>query len=244
MGKTQLALRYAEINNSRYRTIVHFNARSELDLINDIQRFYDFLIDKKDERLENTSTRNPNDKVDAVIKWFEEEDSWLLIYDNIDLGQFEDFEKYIPHNSLGHRIMISRVPQFGRFTRKFLELKAMEPSDAVPMLLERSAAKKSPNYPHKSCPERQIVSELGGMPGFIEAAAGLILKDRLSLDDYLRLLKNQRENMRLGHQGAFPGDATASLDLNLTSLKQNQKSMWLLSLFSFLDGAELSYDLL
>jgi NB-ARC domain-containing protein len=242
MGKTTLAVEYTEKYSTKYRTIKHFNARSELDLITGMERFFDFLIDKHDERLEHSANQNTTAKVDAVIKWFEEEPRWLLIYDNIDLSLFTDFARYIPQHSLGHRIMISRRPEIGRYTRKVMELKAMPPCQSVPMLLERSNAQKSPNHNEETSVERQIVTELGGMPGFIEAAAMLILQNEYSLQQYLQLLKNKKANMRVGNQGALPGDATASLELNLDSVRRQKSSMSLLCLFSFLDGTELSYE--
>ena len=243
IGKTQLALRYAYDNQDEYRTVKFFNARSEKDLKASIEKFFDYLISRKDERLLSTAGKDCKDKCAAVLKWFEDERKWLLVYDDADFDPAYDPSVYFPKHAYGHIILIGRGSKVKAYTESSMELHPLKRPDAIDMLLKRSTTSIQPptaNSKEIAQVAGEIVDELAGSPGFIEAAAKYILHAKPTLKEYLLMLRNQKQNKRLHSAKGLLGDAFASWELTLNKLKSEPKSMLLLKLFVFLDGANIS----
>ena len=240
MGKTQLVLHYAFVHNEEYRTLWLFNARSEKDLKASIERFFDHLIQKNDQRLLKTAGKNCKDKCSAVLKWFEEEKNSLMIYDDVDLEPPFDLRAYIPQHSAGHRILISRSPQVADYAERSLELREMTKVDAARMLMLRSDKALPESLTELPDIAVRITTELDRIPGFIEIAAKYILHHQVSLSEYLSILMNQKQNMRLASPKSVLGDVYASWEIALKALAPDGPSLLLLKLFVFLDGATIS----
>ncbi|KAF2271146.1 hypothetical protein CC78DRAFT_12869 [Lojkania enalia] len=238
MGKTQLSLRYAHAHLSRYRTIKRFNARTEQDLQSSIGSFFDYLIDKKDERFRSIADPNRKDKWNAVLQWFNQEPDFLLMYDYVGVEPAFDLDKYLPKSSSGHIILTSSSPNIGTFGI-MREIQKMNEEEAVEMLLVRS---KTPQYESQIEKERDalpIVYNLDYTPGLIEVAAKYILVNRISLKQYRERLEERKKNVELGLDRNIFDNEFDSLVLALRYLEQKPASMRLLKLFAFLDGSKI-----
>jgi hypothetical protein len=77
VGKSQLAIKFPEINRSTHDTIFFITASTEEGIMESYERLHELL------QLEQ---RTNNAKVDQVKRWFSQEgnDNWLLIFHNAD----------------------------------------------------------------------------------------------------------------------------------------------------------------
>src|SRR3954470_6764109 len=78
-GKSQVALEYCYRNKDNYRYIFWIDADTEETLQNsflDVARLLPGLA--------STKPTKPNDLVLYAIKWLQNNDDWLLVYDNLD----------------------------------------------------------------------------------------------------------------------------------------------------------------
>src|SRR4051812_47641876 len=97
MGKSQIALEYCYRNKDNYRYIFWVDAGTEETLQNsfaDVARLLNLPV------FSSTKSTTPDDLVLYPIKWLQNNDGWLLIYDNSDDGSFGDStdrkNKYFP----------------------------------------------------------------------------------------------------------------------------------------------------
>src|SRR4051812_7260410 len=85
MGKSQIALEYCYRNKDNYRSIFWIDADTEETLQNSFAGMARRLIFPV---LFSTKSKSPDDLVLHAITWLENNDGWLLVYDNFDDRSF------------------------------------------------------------------------------------------------------------------------------------------------------------
>lgn len=108
VGKTQLAIAYAESRSGSYSSVFWLNAMSEAALQNSFQSIASIIFDFQDPRLLESKHI-----VGHVHQWLSSssiDTRWLLIFDNYDDPTQFDINDYCPPASYGSIIVTTRQP--------------------------------------------------------------------------------------------------------------------------------------
>jgi hypothetical protein len=201
IGKTQTAVEYAYRYRDEYHDVLWVNAATRDTLITS---FLDLA------RRLNLSEKNEQDQnitVQAMKRWFEQHDHWLLIIDNADeLSIVYDF---LPRGGKGHILLTTRTQALGPLATK-IDLEKMEKEEGMLFLLRRAKvlATDTP-LSHASKIERaaakSIVKEMDGLPLALDQAGAYIEETNCGLSAYLDLYRTHRTDL-LRHRSDLPTD--------------------------------------
>src|SRR5271154_3766007 len=89
VGKTQVALEYVYTHRNNYDLVVWISAASETTLLSGFQE-----IAKKTNCISYDPTSAPSAVAQGVVEWLNRQESWLLVFDNLD--QIEVVDGYLP----------------------------------------------------------------------------------------------------------------------------------------------------
>jgi hypothetical protein len=161
---------------------------------------------------------------------------WLLIFDNAD--QPEDLSEVIPRGGPGHVLVTSRNHRWQSVVET-VQVDVFTPSESIEFLtrrirgaLDRDAAET-------------LAAELGYLPLALEQAAALQSETGMSIEEYLRLLKEQTVSiMDEGKSADYPLSMTAAWKLSVSTLAQYQpEAVDLLRCCAFLGPEAIPRDL-
>ena len=103
VGKTQIALQYAHIHQADYDFIWWINAENSLVLQNSVSAF--LTAQKALPKKANAETIRI-----AFLNYLKKHGNWLLIYDNAEYGEADDYETlkdYFPQNTSNGHVLLS-----------------------------------------------------------------------------------------------------------------------------------------
>ena len=129
IGKTQIALEYAYRHRQAYHAILWVQADTRDALISG---FTDLA------RLLNLPQKDEQDQaiiVEAVKRWLETHEQWLLILDNAD--DLTLLDEFLPRRSTGHILLTTRAQYVGTLAND-IEVKPMETAEGALLLLRRA----------------------------------------------------------------------------------------------------------
>jgi hypothetical protein len=107
IGKTQLAIAYANRHDNEYKSVFWLNAASEITLKDSLQLIAGSIFD-----IQDLSVLEGDKMRDSIHRWLSDQENtqWLMIFDNYDdPGQF-DIQSYYPFISQGAIIVTTRRP--------------------------------------------------------------------------------------------------------------------------------------
>ena len=107
IGKTQLAIAYAQRYRGSYESVFWLNAKSEATLQTSLRSIAGrFMESAQCEKLENEQICR------RVRRWLSETTNtqWLLIFDNYDDPGLFNIQNYYPHTVQGSIIITTRLP--------------------------------------------------------------------------------------------------------------------------------------
>ena len=191
IGKTQLAVEYAYRYRDDYSAV--FWARAEsIDLL-----VSDYLTIAALLKLPERNVQEQHTIVNAVLRWFDTHEGWLLILDNAD--QLEVTRAFIPSTSNGQVLLTTRAFSTGTVAGR-IELETMTTEEGILFLLRR-IKRIGGNTPLESVPEsvrsqaRAIVEAMDALPLALDQAGAYIEETRSSLSDYLKLYRARRQRL-------------------------------------------------
>ena len=183
IGKTQTALEYAYRYRKTYRFVLWARAESHLALRTDFVELASILD------LPEKTARNPDEAVQAVVRWLETNSDWLLIFDNADDPEL--VKNFLPFAPKGHILLTSRAQVFHSLgIKSSIEMNEMTPQDAVEFLFKRTG--RNDNNPAVKNAVKQLVRELGYLPLALEQAGAFIAENSVRFQDYLISYRKQR----------------------------------------------------
>jgi tetratricopeptide (TPR) repeat protein len=204
VGKTQIALEYACRNRAAYRQAFWVLADTETSL----REGYAAIALRMD--LPEKDAPDQGWTVQAVQRWFEENDDWLLILDNAD--EVESARHFIPAGGRGHVLLTTRAGVISP-GMKVTRVETMGVEDGAILLLRRAGRIES-NESLEDASENDRVAALalseivGGLPLALDQAGAYILNRQRTPADYRD--RYTRERMKLlgkpGRQGAGQHD--------------------------------------
>jgi hypothetical protein len=131
VGKTQVAVEYAYRHAADYKLVWWVRAEESASLAADYAGLYRKL------GLAPADTNDQSYMNKAVRQWLEENDGWLLVFDNA--VRPEDIGDYVPRKGGGHFIVTSRNAGWGALCAE-REIQPLAPDAAADFLLRRRAS--------------------------------------------------------------------------------------------------------
>ena len=182
VGKTQIAVEYAYAHVNDYSAIWWIRAEDAQT------RAEDYASLAVQLNLPEKNAREQNAIIEAVRRWLEQNDNWLLIFDNAE--DEKDIITYLPRrsaNQAGHVIITSRNPSWRSIARP-LPVEVMERNESIELLQSRTGIKDETSA-------FALAEALGDLPLALEQAGAYIDASGSSFEDYLELFKTHKQNM-------------------------------------------------
>ena len=183
----------------------------------------------------------------AVLRWLEQQTSWLLVLDNLD--EISIVNGYLPDigNGNGHLLITTRNRDPTGIPAAGLEVEVFDSDDAVDLLLLRATGTKE-SQPETHSVGAEIVAELGYLPLAIEHAAAFIRQSLPDISKFLDIYSKSRKGF-LEHvpkqNYAYSRAVAATFLLSFDAAKTiNPNAAELLTLFAFLNPDGILIDFL
>ncbi len=128
----------------------------------------------------------------AMQEWFNENQNWLLILDNVEATP-KILKEYFPSSLNGSLIITSRTPSLveQRVLGDGLRLRPFGEAEGAKFFLSQDMALK--DSPRVQQLAKCISKELGGHPLGLSTMAGYISCTQISLEDFLRDFRRDRD---------------------------------------------------
>ena len=196
LGKTQLALRFAELafQRSQYTYVFWVSAASAEKLTRDFSKLVDLL------RLPGYSTSNQVTKLTMARAWLEDSTdgrSWLVILDNVTQETTAMLRDMLPRrNGMGKLLFTTRTAKIADLlaTSGGLSQLALQPpriQDAVVMLSAYSGLGRDGTSDMNSADAAQVIRSVGALPLAIDQAASYLRDTGSSLNEILKMYKSE-----------------------------------------------------
>jgi tetratricopeptide (TPR) repeat protein len=206
IGKTQIAVEYAHRHSKDYQAVLWARAESHEALTSSYVEIAGLL---------DLPQKNEQDQtiiVQAVKRWLQDNDGWLLILDNADEPAI--VREFLPTKCDGHILLTTRAQALGGLAQR-IEVDTFTPELGALLLLRRATLIGATDAIEKATPEdrevaMQISKELGGLALALDQAGAYIEETQCSLSDYLKRYRTRRTAM-LKRRGENAHDYPASV---------------------------------
>lgn len=210
IGKTQMALEYAYRYRDHYRAVLWARADSAEVLTSDIFTIAGLL------HIPAHQGENQSRVVQAVKRWLEQHEHWLLILDNAD--DLEMVGTFLPSSGHGHIILTTHAQATGILAES-LALEKMTPEVGALLLLRRAkllarAASLEETPPALQSQARRIVELMDGLPLALDQAGAYLEETSCGLDSYLALYQAGHTGL-LQRRGRLSANHTQSVTTTL-----------------------------
>lgn len=202
-------------------------------------------------------TANENQKNTAVTRWFDNNNNWLLIFDNADEPKllFETVSaalgtRYIPNNQRGKVLITSRGNDFsGLGIATVFPLKSFSQSESCAFLFQRTGRLRTKD---EEVAANELAKALGGLPLALEQAAAYVAQGstfRIYLNRYLQKSSDkerldQLEEVKPSRE-FYHSSLKVTWAINFEAVtEQKPEAAALLKLSSFLAPDEIYYWML
>jgi tetratricopeptide (TPR) repeat protein len=189
VGKTRLAVEigWRAVQDGKHRSVLFAVAETPSGLLTNLAALAERLgLPERD------ASEDPV-KVEAVLRWLESRDRWLLILDNADSEEAVlKVRGLLPRLSTGQVIITSRQLGWGADVQS-VDLPALSEDAAAAFLLKRT--ERRPATPNDDADARSLARELDGLPLALEIAGAWIKQTRCTLADYLSDWNARREKV-------------------------------------------------
>lgn len=179
IGKTQLAIEYAYRHSASYELIWWIRSEEPSTLASD------YAVLALELNLPEKEEANQALVVQAVTRWLERNNNWLLVFDNA--RDAESIKPYLPRSASGHVLITSRNPDW-RSAVNPLQVEVWERSESVAFLLKRTGRTDEAGA-------NALAEALGDLPLALEQAAAYCDNKKRSFADYLTLFNTRRTEL-------------------------------------------------
>lgn len=212
IGKTQTAVEYAYRHRADYAAVFWTAADTAAALTTgfvEIARLLDLPQAQEADQLL---------AVEAVKRWLETHERWLLIADNAD--QPELLKDFRPRRMSGHMLLTSRAQVFDMLgvTRPVV-METLRPKEATDFLRHRTGRDKCGAEERAAAAE--LAKELGNLPLALEQAGAYVSATQALFADYLVSYRKRRLDLleqRAPVAGEYPASVATTWSLNFTQV--------------------------
>jgi hypothetical protein len=229
-GKTSLAREYAYRYKAEYDRVWWVRASELATLMMD---YTDFA---KELDLPQKDSPDKNAIVNAVKHWLEQNQKWLLIFDN---AQEPDVVKeFLPQGGGGHVIITSRNPNWASVAHR-RDVEVFKPKEAVEFVLKRTSK-------NDKASAKSLAEETGFLPLALEQAGAYIEETGILLSDYLiRFKKHRKTALERGRPADYPDTVATTWEISFQAVKEKlPASADLLNLCAFLAPDDIPKSLI
>ncbi len=221
IGKTQIAVEYAFRHREDYSAVLWTFADTEQAISSGFSMMAWKLGLPEHESKEQAAV------TEAVKNWLEQNDGWLLVFDNADTPEL--VKRFLPEQARGHILLTSRAHVFQNINIiQAREVDVLSPADSRQFLLKRTGQSGTPTVD-------ELAKELGYLPLALEQAAAYIVESEASFQNYLTSFRKRRLEL-LKKQGPVMGKPKEQQ-------KRTVETAWLLN-FAEVEKFPASADLL
>jgi tetratricopeptide (TPR) repeat protein len=223
VGKTEVALAYADRHRSRYDTVLWVRADTRDALYNDVAVVARLL------RLAGQLEPRQERVVESVREWLSEHAGWLLVLDNADDPDVAA-ELLAAHGD-GHILVTTR--EAGRSgVADSITVEPLDANDSADLLLNRGRNRAIREEDLSAA--RAVADRLGGLPLALVQAASFIEHTRSTPREYLQVFEAEAHGLladAVGHGASVAATFTLAFD---QLRKQDEVAADLLCLCAFL----------
>ncbi len=218
IGKTQLAMEYAWQQSASYELVWWLRAEAPSSLI------ADYIALATELQLPERNESEQELVVQAMRKWLDKHQGWLLIFDNAkDAKSIRD---YLPESTGGHVLITSRNQDWRAFSKP-LSIEVWNRNEAIAFLQKRTGLSDE-NVADK------LAEALGDLPLALEQAAAYIETRTKTYAEYLDLFNSRRKELweREAPPDGYPDTIATTWSLAFDEIKRILMAKELLSLCS------------
>ncbi|KAH7348666.1 hypothetical protein BKA65DRAFT_584483 [Rhexocercosporidium sp. MPI-PUGE-AT-0058] len=248
-GKTQFCCRFAELNREKFWGVFSINGASRETANQSFKTIAEIAGVALNER--------------AAKSWLSslsEDQSWLLIIDNVDDPDLE-IDEFFPEGKRGFILITTRVREnirHGNIGQKWFTFNTLEQDSAIELLLRRARIKEPWSESTKAFADT-IAKALGYLPLGLVHAATAISKGLCRLYEYLgcfqdALARLRKESKKKGsvatdksndvYFGVYSSYELIYSRLEESRTEENQDAIELLKIFAFFDREDIRFDML
>jgi tetratricopeptide (TPR) repeat protein len=242
VGKTQLAIEYVHRYKALYDGIFWISAVDNAELLSGFQEIGSII------GCVAATDLNLTERVKIVLSWLQQEESWLLIIDNLD--DISVVDGYLPQiKKGGHTLITTRYPESWNIPAEGIETPVLGEETAIELLCLRSRIINVDQSPERR-QAAEIVKELGYLALAIEHASAYIRSSIGGISQFLSMYRQSRKRMhnrKSGANSSYPKSIAATFLLSLDKIKEGESGMQtikLLQLFVFLNPDGILIDFL
>ncbi|KAJ5344404.1 TPR repeat protein [Penicillium brevicompactum] len=239
IGKTQLAIAYAESGRGSYTSGFWLNAVSEASLKDSFRLIASIIFD-----VEDPGVLEDKEIVRRVHQWLStpKNTGWLLIFDNYDDPDQFRIDNYYPPASHGAIVVTSRRP--GDVSGGTLDIKPFQNiEDSLAILQTRSKRENVQSDPNA----KRLAERLAGLPLALATAGTFLHRSKFTFERYLHEYErrwniNPRSPVKLNEYEERTLYTT--WDISYSRLEnQYPEAAKMLKLLAYFDNQTLWYEL-
>jgi tetratricopeptide (TPR) repeat protein len=239
IGKTQTAVEYAYRHRDDYSAVFWTAADTTASLTTGFVEIARLL------QLPQAQEADESLAVEAVKRWLETNDGWLLIADNADRPELlKDFR---PRRMSGHLLLTSRAQVFDMLgVARPVALETMSPEEALDFLFTRTGRDEC--TAEEKVAAAQLATELGYLPLALEQAGAYITANQARFQDYLESYRQRRLELlekRAPIVGNYPSSVATTWAINFAEVTATSAaSADLLRVSAYLNPDSIPLELL
>ncbi|KAE8309804.1 hypothetical protein BDV41DRAFT_580211 [Aspergillus transmontanensis] len=241
VGKTQIALTYAQTPHASYETVLWFNAATEISLKNSFATAAGLIFGSQ-----ASQSLEGNEAVRRTREWLSEPQNskWLLIFDNYDNPSDFKLNSYYPPAAHGAIIITTRQADLVTGRTGLLDIKPFQSVDNSLTILETRS--KRGNLVSDLFAV-QLAERLAGLPLALATAGAYLQKSPFTFQRYLQEYENRwnidpRRPVKLQEYQERTLYTTWEISYNRL-MKDDPEAAAMLRILAYFDNQSLWYEL-